>query len=90
MTSKKIIINDIDVSKCIHRFDNFCEIDYERCNTDLVRFNRCEDNRLCFFKQLKRAKQKLEEISEYCSSCNLKAGSTACDILDIIESEEKE
>lgn len=90
MTNKKIVINGVDVSKCIHRFDDFCTIDYERCNPDLIRFNRCEDNCLCYFKQCERTKQRLEEVSEYCSNCNLKADSTACEILDIIESETQE
>lgn len=90
MTDKEIFIDGVDVSKCVHRFGIHCTIDWEQCDTDLIRFNRCEGNCLCYFKQLERAQQRLEEVSEYCRNCNLKADLTACEILDIVGSEKQE
>lgn len=58
------------------------------CKEHNTKHNFCKNNPHCYFKQLKRAEQKLEEIKEYCKVCNLKADFTACDILQIIEGEE--
>lgn len=74
MTDKEIIIDSIDVSKCefliINNDKHLC-----RCiKSDLfggiefvenARKGNCEDNPNCYFKQLKRKEQALDEIEKY-------------------------
>lgn len=98
--TKEIIIDGVDVSKCIqYEHDEVLTCsDYEPC----------EDNPYCYFKQLKRAEQKLKRIesvatdllsltNEY-DNCYHKDNCSRCDkvcqyrfvnkILQIIEGEE--
>lgn len=77
MTDKEIIIDGVDVSKCIH-IDN-----YKHCNccNDLIKTIypkaskclieedlRCEIYPNCYFKQRKRKEQECEELSERTAS----------------------
>lgn len=73
MTDKEIIINDVDVSKCIH-IDNWkhcnCCNDliktiYPKASQCLIEEDlRCEIYPNCYFKQLKRKEQECEELQE--------------------------
>ena len=62
MTDKEIIIDGVDVSKCIHYKNKSCIADY--CLTDMP-FDeaKCKLNPNCYFKQLKRKEQECEEIN---------------------------
>lgn len=81
MTDKQIIIDGVDVNKCIYfakREDGFkCEKFYnENCF--------CEIRTDCYYKQLQRAEQKLEKIKQfrhdYCMNCEdlLKPSHSCC------------
>ena len=56
MTDKQIIINGVDVSGCVRLQDDniSCELG-----------GKCQSWDNCYYKQLKRAKQKLEKIKQY-------------------------
>lgn len=60
MADKEIIINGIDVSECKHNDCRYCLIDYEEWNNELIRYNECEENPNCYFKQLKRKEKELQ------------------------------
>ena len=62
MTDKEIIIDGIDVSKCGHYHYGKCEIDYDEWNNEIIRYNECQNNPNCYFKQLKRKEQECEEL----------------------------
>ena len=55
------MINNINVADCEFRgYCNICKLKSgSNCPTD------CKDNPNCYYKQLKRAEQKLEKIKEY-------------------------
>lgn len=62
MTDKKTIIDGIDVSKC-----EYCVgMTKYRCiiQRDTYKY-LCEENPNCYFKQLKRKEQALDEIEKY-------------------------
>ena len=70
MTDKPIIIDGVDVSKC-----KYFDCDYKECKAEyyvrhgyeIVKYDSCIENPNCYFKQLKQAKQKLENIKEICN-----------------------
>ena len=68
MTDKQIIIDGVDVSQC-EKYEH----EIVRCNATLKNMcfcgGRCTDkkNADCYFKQLKQAEQKLENIKEICN-----------------------
>ena len=64
MTDKQIIIDGVDVSKCGHYHYGKCEIDYDEWNNEIIRYNECQNNPNCYFKQLKRKEQECEELKE--------------------------
>ena len=71
MTDKQIIIDGVDVSKCGHYHYGKCEIDYDEWNNEIIRYNECQDNLNCYYKQLKckeqecdKSKQALDEIEK--------------------------
>ena len=64
MTDKEIIIDGIDVSKCGHYHYRKCEIDYDEWNNEIIRYNECQNNPNCYFKQLKRKEQECEELKK--------------------------
>ena len=65
MTDKKeIIIDGVDVSECEHQYYKKCKIDYDEWNNEIIRYNECQNNPNCHFKQLKRKEQVLDEIKE--------------------------
>ena len=73
MTDNQIIIDGVDVSKCGHYHYGKCEIDYDEWNNEIIRYNECQNNPNCYYKQLKREKQEckrlkqtLTEIKEIC------------------------
>ena len=64
MTNKQIIIDGIDVSKCGHYHYGKCEIDYDEWNNEIIRYNECQNNPNCYFKQLKAKEQECKELKE--------------------------
>lgn len=64
MTDKQIIIDGVDVSGCEdYKCDGTCENSaYHLFNYD-TKYAPCK-NRTCYYKQLKRAEQKLAKIEE--------------------------
>ena len=64
MTDKEIIIDGIDVSKCGHYHYGKCEIDYDEWNNEIIRYNECQNNPNCYFKQLKPKEQECEELKK--------------------------
>ena len=62
MTDKQIIIDGVDVSKCGHYHYGKCEIDYDEWNNEIIRYNECQNNPNCYFKQLKRKEQECEKL----------------------------
>lgn len=64
MTDKQIIIDGVDVSKCIYfqQEDDEYTCGAEECNGAIVACRACDN---CYYKQLKRAEQKLEKIKQY-------------------------
>lgn len=100
MTDKQIIIDGVDVSGCEHRcdthktlladghimeFENYCQITNDGCYA----IN-------CYYKQLKRAEQKLTKIKKYCTGIKkdyywgMRLVRFANEILQIIEGKENE
>lgn len=69
MTDKEMIIDGIDVSKCEYRdWRNFCCCDNSKENEGEERVTGrggCKYNPNCYFKQLKRKEQALDEIKKY-------------------------
>ena len=70
MTDKPIIIDGVDVSECKY-FDcnsKECKAEYYvRYGYEIVEYDSCRENPNCYYKQLKRKKQKLENIKEICN-----------------------
>ena len=64
MTDKEIIIDGIDVSKCGHYHYGKCEIDYDEWNNEIIRYNECQNNPNCNYKQLKHKEQECEELKQ--------------------------
>ena len=64
MTDKQIIIDGVDVSECGHYHYGKCEIDYDEWNNEIIRYNECQNNPNCYFKQLKRKEQECEELKK--------------------------
>lgn len=91
----KQIIDGIDVSECIYfRMNNKMPM-CRACNSG-VGSPYCEYHKDCYYKQLKRAEQKLEKIEEVITHhyCNPQIAHTGCKydemILQIIEGKENE
>ena len=79
MTDKQIIIDGVDVRKCVNRrWDNSQKIHlcYDS-DTPLTSWGWCENNPNCYYKQLKAKEQECEElrsllkvrIEDLCDSC---------------------
>ena len=94
MTENKKITNGVDVSECC-----WCDIepdDEPYCLINDGENLSCEDNPNCYFKQLKRKKQKLEKIKEISKeykveyTVNNGVQLLTNKILQIIEGEENE
>ena len=62
MADKEIIIDGVDVSKCGHYHYGKCEIDYDEWNNEIIRYNECQNNPNCHFKQLKRKERECEKL----------------------------
>ena len=60
--AEEIIIDGVDVSKCGHYHYGKCEIDYDEWNNEIIRYNECQNNPNCHFKQLKRKEQEYEKL----------------------------
>ena len=63
MTDKQIIIDGVDVSKCIYfqQEDDEYTCGAEECNGAIVGCRACDN---CYYKQLKRKEQECEELKE--------------------------
>lgn len=68
MTDKEIIINGVDVSECYGYVHNAKEYD---CGETYSKFHYryCEENPNCYYKQLKRKENELEELRQYHNKC---------------------
>lgn len=66
MTNKQIIIDGVDVSECefYNTDDGTCREVNGKYDTDICEFDKCENSN-CYFKQLKRKEQALDEIEKY-------------------------
>ena len=66
MTDKQIIIDGVDVSGC--GYFNFTDEHYcEECSSEFG-CAVCDERTNCYYKQLKRKEQVLDEIKEYFKS----------------------
>ena len=63
MTDKQII-DGVDVSRCGHYHYGKCEIDYDEWNNEIIRYNECQNNPNCYYKQLARKEQECDELKE--------------------------
>ena len=64
MTDKQITIDGVDVSRCGHYHYGKCEIDYDEWNNEIIRYNECQNNPNCHFKQLARKEQECKDLRE--------------------------
>lgn len=89
MTDKQINIDGCDVSGCMyHRMNNKMAM-CKACNSG-VGSPYCEYHKDCYYKQLKRAEQKLEKIKQfrhdYCMNCeDLLKSSHSCKSCNMVE-----
>ena len=68
MVDKPTIIDGVDISKC-----NYFDCDSKECKAEyyvrygyeIVKYDNCRENPDCYYKQLKRKEQALDEIEEY-------------------------
>lgn len=60
----KQIIDGIDVSECGHYHYGKCEIDYDEWNNEIIRYNECQNNPNCVYKQLKRKEQEYNKLKQ--------------------------
>ena len=74
MTDKQIIVDGVDISECEHvyaRTSLFKEKNFVECTAFFLENEdsrcNCSDNPNCYYKQLKRAEQKLEKIKKVCN-----------------------
>lgn len=82
MTDKQIMIDGVDVT--------YCEYCSRYANTTIHHCDwtgECKEHPNCYYKQLKRAEQKLAKIKKYCKPKVMMNG-TANVILQIIEGKE--
>lgn len=74
MTDKEIIIDGVDVSRCEYRdWRNFCHCDNSKENEGEKRvtgIGGCKYNSDCYFKQLKRKEQALDDIEKQIKAIN--------------------
>ena len=63
MTDKQIIIDNVDVKKCVYHESGYCSINKQA-------YCYCCDNPNCHFKQLKRKEQECEELKEQLIQCD--------------------
>ena len=68
MTSKQIIVNGIDVSKCY----NFSHTEEHYCDECSSEFGCavCDECPNCYYKQLKRKEQECEQLKEVLNGTN--------------------
>ena len=64
MTKKQIIIDGVDVSGCKHFKNATCIADYLLTDMNFSEA-KCELCKNCYYKQLKRKEQALNEIEKY-------------------------
>ena len=71
MNDKQIMVDNVDVSECKHvrvSTSLFKEKTYVQCSAFFLEnedsYCDCTDNPSCYFKQLRRAEQKLEKIKQ--------------------------
>ena len=67
MTDKQMIIDDVDVSKCNY-FNNTDKSYCEECCSEFG-CAICNDRPNCYYKQLKRKENELEELRQYHNKC---------------------
>ena len=79
----KIIIDGIDISECNYAIlpKHQCpmkSMPYAKETSCIACKEHCKNNPNCYFKQLKRAEQKLEKIKEIVSHCKEQTGCIGC------------
>ncbi len=63
MTGKEIIINDINVTGCEHRYAKECMTVWASGGSHALHKVLCYNSPNCYFKQLKRKEQECEEMN---------------------------
>lgn len=63
MSDKQIIVNEVDVSGCIHYKNKSCIADYYLTDVPFDEA-KCELNPNCYYKQLKRKEKECEDNNE--------------------------
>ena len=82
MSDKKIIIDGIDVSKCQH---------YGKCSTYCYVVDElCSDNPNCYYKQLARKEQELQEAMDNYVQLDLQRVKEYNELVDLYKSKEQE
>ena len=89
MINKQIIIDNVDVSECKNFSCGTCEEENKIPRTINHFTADCRMYPNCYYKQLKRAEQKLANIKEYCKPKIMMNG-TANEILKIIDGKDNE
>lgn len=86
MKIDKEIIDGVDVNECKYfcKFTTICRNE----NIGRVVRPRCKNVVDCYFKQLKRAEQKLEKIKDYCLKNKVAGWVDIEGIVEIIEDKE--
>ena len=64
MTDKQIIIDGCDVSGCDCYCDGKCLCEYNEINRKIIRYYSCNKFPNCYYKQLKRAEQRIVELNK--------------------------
>lgn len=87
--AKEMIIDGIDVSECNFRLERDNRQKCECCHaTGFGVICDCEKWHNCYFKELKRAEQKLEKIKDYCLKNKVVGWVDIEGIVEIIEGKE--
>ena len=82
MSDKKIIIDGIDVSKCQH---------YGKCSTYCYVVDElCSDNPNCYYKQLARKEQELQEAMDNYVQLDLQRVKEYNELVDLYKAKEQE
>ena len=90
MTDKQIIIDGVDVSKCGHYHYGKCEIDYDEWNNEIIRYNECQNNPNCYYKQLKREKQECQQAMDNYVQLDLQRVKEYNELVDLYKAKEQE
>ena len=88
--AEEIIIDGVDVSKCGHYHYGKCEIDYDEWNNEIIRYNECQNNPNCYFKQLKRKEQEVQQAMDNYVQLDLQRVKEYNELVDLYKAKEQE